>query len=179
MPVVTTNRGTFRWRWANRVVLVEAVVLLIVTAALQKWVPMPRWAAVLGRPATVPEPWNGRQVETLLAASANPREARVARAVARATRLLPREPSCLAQAATAQLLLRQRRSAGVVVVGLKPPVAGDGSPGKWSAHAWLLGGRGALTGGPAAAGFTATTVFEVPGRLTAERVDLTGGSVAG
>lgn len=41
---------------------------------------------------------------------------------------------------------------------------------QWEAHAWLLGSVGALTGGPAAAGFTATTVFEVPTGLRAGEV---------
>jgi hypothetical protein len=37
----------------------------------------------------------------------------------------------------------------------------------------LLGRHGAITGGRAARGFTATTVFEVPGGLQATEVDLT------
>ena len=169
MPI---DRAVIRARWANRVVLAEAVVLLHLTAALQKWVPMPRWVAVLGRPGVVPPAWRGREVGSLPVAVANAREARVARAVARGMRILPWEPSCLAQAATAQVLLRQRGSGGVVVVGLRRggDAVNGADTGSWSAHAWLLGGRGALTGGPAAAGFTATTVFEVPGRLTAELV---------
>ncbi|MFZ8997759.1 MAG: lasso peptide biosynthesis B2 protein [Ilumatobacteraceae bacterium] len=165
MPIV---RAATRARWVNRILLVEAVLVLHLTAALQKWVPMPRWVALLGRPATVPSAWRGREVGAIPIAWADVREARAGRAVARGVRILPWEPSCLAQAATAQLLLRQRGAAGVVVIGLRP--SGETDDGSWSAHAWLLGGRGALTGGPAAAGFTATTVFEVPGRLTADRV---------
>ena len=64
-------------------------------------------------------------------------------------------------------MLRQFHRPGVVVIGLRvteqPP---------WDAHAWLLGSRGALTGGPAARGFTATTVFELPAGVRAEGVDL-------
>lgn len=58
--------------------------------------------------------------------------------------------------------------------------AGGGEPAsspnrdRWEAHAWLLGSIGALTGGPAAAGFTATTVFEVPGGLRAGDVAVGG-----
>lgn len=165
------NRPSLRARWAYRVFVVEAIVLLHVTAAFQRWVPITRWSRVLGRPVEVPEAWRGRRVEALPLAAANRREWRVARSVARAVRALPWEPSCLAQAATAQLLLRQQREAAVVVIGLRPPEPGASDPG-WAAHAWLLGGRGALTGGPAADGFTATTVFEVAGRLTANRIDL-------
>jgi len=65
--------------------------------------------------------------------------------------------------------LRIRRRAGVVVIGLRPS---ETPGGEWDAHAWLLGACGALSGGPAARGFTATTMFEVPGRTTAESVDL-------
>ena len=64
------------------------------------------------------------------------------------------------------MMLRRRGEPGVVVIGLRP------SDGEWDAHAWLLGRRGAITGGTAAAGFTATTVFEVAGGLIAADVDL-------
>ena len=50
----------------------------------------------------------------------------------------------------------------------------SGKPGQAPSHAWLLGSCGALTGGPAAQGFTAVTVFEVPGGLRAGDVDLSG-----
>ncbi len=63
-------------------------------------------------------------------------------------------------------MLRRRGKPGVVVVGLRS------TDGAWDAHAWLLGERGALTGGPAADGFTATTVFEVPGGVRAVDIDL-------
>ncbi len=67
------------------------------------------------------------------------------------------------------MLLRQYRAPGVVVIGLRP-VPQPGA--RWDAHAWLLGRRGALTGGPAATGFTATTVYEVAGGLSAAAVSL-------
>ncbi len=63
-------------------------------------------------------------------------------------------------------MLRRRGKPGVVVIGLRS------ADGEWDAHAWLLGERGALTGGIASEGFTATTVFEVPGGLKAADVDL-------
>lgn len=167
---VRSRGAELRARWAFRVVAVEAIVLVHLTAALQKWVPMRRWSRLLGRPAAVPETWRGRVVEGLAAGWSDRGERRVARAVATAVRVLPWEPSCLAQAAAAQILLRQQGRSGVVVIGLRP--GGDGSPtgSPWSAHAWFVGRQGALTGGPAAEGFTATTVFEVPGGLTAEEV---------
>lgn len=83
---------------------------------------------------------------------------------------MPWTPKCLAEATAGQLLLRQLGSPGVVVIGLRP---GEAEPvASWDAHAWLLGRRGALTGGPAAAGFTATTVFQVADGLTADEVYL-------
>lgn len=56
------------------------------------------------------------------------------------------------------------------MIGLRPDATNH--TGTWSAHAWLLGRRGALTGGPAAAGFTATTVFQCPDGLDAEETEL-------
>jgi len=81
----------------------------------------------------------------------------VAGAIRRASQLLPFEPTCLAQAGAGQMMLRRRHHPGVVVIGLRRGEA------DWDAHAWLLGHAGALTGGPAARGFTPTTVFTVDG----------------
>jgi hypothetical protein len=67
-------------------------------------------------------------------------------------------------------MLRQLGSPGVVVIGLRPSDPTPAAP--WDAHAWLLGRHGALTGGRAARGFTATTVFQVPGGLDASDVQL-------
>lgn len=49
--------------------------------------------------------------------------------------------------------------------GAAGPQGGAGA--SWEAHAWLVGRTGVLTGGPAARGFTATSVFQVPGRPSA------------
>jgi hypothetical protein len=72
----------------------------------------------------------------------------------------------LAEAIAGQVLLRQFGEPGVVVIGLRPTDAGP-----WDAHAWLLGRAGALTGGPAARGFTATTVFALSAGLAASQVE--------
>ncbi len=171
--VATTTRGPlerFRRRWTHRLRVLEAVVLLTAAAAAQRWVPMPRWSGVLGRPAAVPADWHGHAIIELPVAAASLPELHTVRAVRRASRLVPWSPRCLAEATTAQMLLRQQGHPGVVVIGLRPPA--DGSATTWDAHAWLLGHAGALTGGPAAQGFTATTVFEVPGALRAADVQL-------
>lgn len=127
---------------------------------------MRRWSALLGVAGAVPAGWRGQRTPALAEQAGDDLERRVAFALERAPTHLPRQPSCLAQAFAGQLMLRRRGSSGVVVIGLRPAGAG-----RWEAHAWLLGRAGALAGGPAAEGFTATTVFEVPGGLRATDVD--------
>lgn len=153
--------------WSGRARVVEAAVLLTASSAAQRWVTMPRWSRVLGVAAPVPDDWQGRRVEGLSTSAANVLEYRVASAVRRGALLLPWTPTCLAEAAAAQVMLARRGAPGVVVIGLRP-----GATGAWDAHAWLLGRQGALTGGPAAEGFSATTVFERKGGLRASEVDL-------
>jgi hypothetical protein len=86
----------------------------------------------------------------------------VAVALTRASRLIPFHPTCLAQATAGQVMLRRRGEPGVVVLGLRrPEIEGDGSASPaWGVHAWLVGTEGALTGGSAASGFTATSAFD-------------------
>jgi len=172
-------------RVAHWVRVAVAMVLLAVTAVAQRFIPMPRWSAVLGRPTSVPDAWRASPVMSLPSRWDSPAELRAATAVRSAGRHLPWKPRCLAEAAAAQMLLRTMGSPAVVVIGLRRPPAPtqvcndtpndatvadrpDNRPsGQWEAHAWLVGRSGAITGGPAARGFTATTVFEVPGGLTA------------
>lgn len=131
-------------------------MLLVGTAAAQRWVPMTRWAWILGESQAVPPELVGRVTTALPTSPGNEAEREVVAALQRARRLLPFQPSCLAQAGAAQVMLRRRGSPGTLVIGLRPP-ADPGVP--WMAHAWLIGSVGAVTGGPAAAGFTATSVF--------------------
>jgi hypothetical protein len=145
------------------------MVLLTVFGVAQRAVPMRWWSRVLGRMAAPPASWGAERVDHLPARVGSRLEWHVARAVRRAGRALPWSPTCLAEAAAGQVLLRQYRAPGVVVIGLRP-VPQPGA--RWDAHAWLLGRRGALTGGPAATGFTATTVYEVAGGLSAAAVSL-------
>lgn len=170
-PRTTTpdRAGPTARRWLTRVAIIEAAVLITIASAARRWVSMPRWSPVLGRATGVPTAWSAQAVTRIPVRAVDPVERRVARAVERAAELLPGEPSCLACATAGQIMLRARGRAGVVVIGLRRP---DDPGADWDAHAWLLGACGALTGGPAARGFTATTVFEVPGSRTAESVDL-------
>jgi hypothetical protein len=121
----------------------------------------------------VPTSWLGARITALPVRTATPTETRVANAIRRGSGRLPWEPTCLAEATAGQIMLRRRGETGVVVIGLRPSPTGtpDAEP-DWQAHAWLLGRRGALTGGPAAAGFTATTVFDRSDGLRAADVQL-------
>ena len=148
--------------------VVEGMGLLALGTALQKWVPMTKWSRLLGTAGPVPRQWSGAVITALPARAADDRERRVVVALRSADAHVPWHNTCLAEATAAQVMLRQLGKPGVVVIGLRATDAGP-----WDAHAWLLGPRGALTGGPAARGFTATTVFEVPGGLHSREIDLT------
>ena len=174
-PTVPVGGAVSR-RWRGRLAVAEALVWLPVGAALQRWVPMPWWSGLLGDTTEVPGDWRGRTVARLPRRTADDAERRVTRAIERGTELLGGRPSCLAQATAGQVMLRTRRRAGVVVIGLRRT---EDPEADWDAHAWLLGRRGELCGGPAASGFTATTVFEVRGRLRADAVDLSPGPATG
>lgn len=145
------NRARLRG-WARTS---EAIVLLSLAAAAQKWVPMTRWSRVLGGAEEPPAEWQGAAVKAIPSRAADLTERRVASSVRRAGHLLPFDPTCLAEATAGQVMLRRRGHPGVVVIGLRRGLD------SWDAHAWLIGDEGALTGGPAARGFTATTVFRV------------------
>jgi hypothetical protein len=153
--------------------ILGTMLILIFSSFLQVAIPMRAWSGLLGQHDAVPSRWSGKVTSQLPRRTANSLEQRVSFLVARASHLLPWEPSCLAQATAAQILLRQHRRSGVVVIGLKKETsAHDPSHSTWLAHAWLLGQRGALTGGAAAQGFTATTVFSWDKGLQAEDITL-------
>lgn len=155
--------AAFVRRIRGRARTLEALVLVSAATVAQEWVPMTRWSLLLGRHGSVPAEWRGEAVVRLPSRTATLTESRVARSVRRASQLLPWEPTCLAEATAAQIMLRERGEAGVVVIGLRCPEPADDAAGShWEAHAWLLGRGGAVIGGPAALGFTATTVFVPP-----------------
>lgn len=174
MPIrpAAWSAGPAARRVRRRARTAEALVLLGVATAAQRWIPMRHWSWVLGVASPVPAPWLDRTVIQLPQRAASGLERQVAGSLHRAAGALPWGPSCLAQAAAGQVMLRRRGRPAVVVIGLRAGPDGAESGRRWDAHAWLLGSQGALTGGPAATGFTATTVFQVPGALTADAVDL-------
>jgi hypothetical protein len=160
----------------------ESAVLLVAAAVAQRWIAMPRWSWLLGdaQPHTVDE--GGLVGDEGCSPRATTVEGQVVSALARAGGVLPFRPSCLAQAAAAQVMLRRRGEPGVVVIGLKRPSCtpqqvdlprarsglrpthrqvGRADSAPWEAHAWVLGSAGVLLGGDAAEGFTPTTDFRV------------------
>ena len=149
-----------------RAQILQAMALMTLTSAAQRWVPMRRWSGVLGEPAAVPATW-GQNAGAVRSAAADGVEADVARAIRVGSNHLPWEPSCLAQACAGQYMLHRRGTPGVVVIGLRR--SNESEP---ETHAWLMGRAGALTGGPAADGFTPVTVFEQSGGVRALDVPL-------
>ncbi len=171
------RRLGFAPRWAHRSRVIEAMLLLGLAAAAQRFVPMPWWSGLIGEAASVPSEWRGQRIERLPSRWATPTERKVVKAIESASRLVPWAPRCLAEATAGQVMLRQFGAPGVVVIGLQPAEAAPMQT--WNAHAWLLGQHGALTGGRAASGFTATTVFQVAGGLSADAVELAPSQSAG
>lgn len=174
MPIPPAARpaGAAARHLRGRARTAEAMALLSAASLAQRWIPMRYWSWVLGVAGPVPEPWLDQAVTKLPQRATPGLERQVANSVRRGAAALPWNPSCLAQAAAGQAMLRRRGHPAVVVIGLRPGPSGAEQARQWDAHAWLLGSRGALTGGPAATGFTATTVFEVSHALTAKEVDL-------
>jgi hypothetical protein len=176
-----TPRGRFatlRQISVRRTRIVATMLLLTFTTALQILVPIKLWSSILGKATPVPAAWAGKATPRLPQRAANSTESKIAFLVGRASQKLVWEPSCLAQAAAAQILLRHKNSGGVVVIGLRKGVPSSPRDAKseWSAHAWLLGKEGALSGGEAAEGFIATTVFCVPQGVQASEVSRQLGS---
>jgi Transglutaminase-like superfamily len=167
---VTAWTANFIRNWRDYMRAGEALWLLVVFGAAQRFIPMAWWSGVLGRNARVPRHWQGVTAITPTLRLSVIEERAVAIAIRRACRRLPFKPTCLAQASAGQIMLRRRGRSGVVVIGLRlDPI----SPGKsWEAHAWLLGKCGAITGGENAHGFTPTNVFEIPCGLSADKIFL-------
>lgn len=117
----------------------------------------------MGEPGPVPPEWADRSSGGIPSGNGSLTDVWVSVAIARACRALPFEPTCLAQAAAGQVMLRRRGEPGTVVIGLwRAPVHpsfSESSIPAWAAHAWLVGATGTLTGGTAESEFTAATAF--------------------
>src|SRR5690606_2154679 len=90
--VSSTRSGGVRLffqRWVNRLRVGRAAVLWPLAGLAQRFVPMTRWATVLGRPGAVPDAWSGRRIEALPSRAASVAERDVAVTIRRAARRLP------------------------------------------------------------------------------------------
>lgn len=121
-------------RWRSRGRALEAVVLLLVSTAVRRWVPMRRWARVLGRVRT-PE------VSSVRASRLEGAERQVANALRSGGRRVPVSTTCLDRAIAGHLMLRRRGAHPRLVVGLNRADPAEGS------HAWLVGASGAVVVG--------------------------------
>lgn len=115
----------------HRLRVLEALALVLVGRALRLWVPMRRWAPLLG-PKAPP-------TAAVRLGPSQGAEASVASAVTSAGRRIG--GNCLEQAFAASVMLRLRRARGIVVIGLDriDPTAAP--------HAWVVGASGRVVVG--------------------------------
>lgn len=116
-------------RWRGRVATAEALALLALARLLVARVPLARWRATLGEPATA-EP-----ADVALRRDDNLVARRLARAVQRAAARLPGESLCLPQAVALQWAMRWRGLSGTLHVGVRPR---DERSGSGDLHAWVV-----------------------------------------
>ena len=90
-------------RWHGRALTGEAITLIALATFARAMLPMRWWAGVLGSVRPVPTAWTEYPDRTMPTAADNQLEASVSWAVHRGVRWLPGQPSCLAQAAAAQI----------------------------------------------------------------------------
>jgi len=140
-----------KWRRRNRAeryLLLEAFALLGIARLLVLTVPF-RWLAIsLGKPTA--ESGN-RSVPADLA-----RARLIGQAVRSAANSTPWESVCLPQAVAAQWMLKRRRIAATLYLGVAKD---EGKPEKLSAHAWLRCGDLILTGAAGHRQFTVVASF--------------------
>jgi len=136
---------------AERGCLLEAVFWLGLARLAILLLPFRRIAPVLGRQMAQ----SPQEAETAPA----PLLERISWAVAAASRHLPWECKCLAQALAGKAMLKRRGLPSTLYLGL----AKNGADGL-QAHAWLRCGERILTGRPGMAGFTVIATFAEEGK---------------
>lgn len=140
-----------KWRrrsHTERLLLLEAFVLLAFARLMVLILPF-KWLAVsLGRHMNE----SGTQV--------NPSDLLIARMVGQAVRSAanntPWESVCLPQAVAGQWMLKRRRIAATLYLGVAKK---ENKAEKLAAHAWLRCGDAILTGGPGHRQFTVVAMF--------------------
>jgi hypothetical protein len=140
-----------KWRRRNgteRLLLLEAFVLLGVARLLVLTIPF-RWlAGSLGK---------HMQESVSTVEHADLRHAiLIGQAVRSAAGNTPWESVCLPQAVTGKWMLKRRRIAGTLYLGV---AKAEGTPEQLTAHAWLRCGDSILTGGPGHKQFTVVALF--------------------
>lgn len=133
----------------RRLRALEALAVLLVVTTIRRSMPMHRWAPrLIGRASVAPLP--GVPSDAVLTDV----DRQVADAVRAATRRVPVQFTCLDQAVAGALMLRRRRVATSIVIGLPRDEAFTDS------HAWLLGAcDGIVLGGMVADRYVPASVF--------------------
>jgi len=138
--------------WAERRLLAQACLFLLLARAAVRWLPFRRTLRLFGlRPLSPPE---RAHCPALLAAAGRGRATAPAAATAWAVRAaatrVPGGGNCLAQALGGAAILRRRGIGATIQLGVA--VTGPGREGM-TAHAWLRCGATAVTGEAGAPGF--------------------------
>lgn len=140
-----------KWRRrtrAERLLLLEAFALLGIARLMVFALPF-KWLAVsLGR--------HMNESDTQICASDLRRARMVGQAIRSAANHTPWESVCLAQAVAAQWMLKRRRIAGTLYLGVAKD---ETKPEKLGAHAWLRCGDVILTGRESHRQFTVVATF--------------------
>jgi hypothetical protein len=135
-----------RLPWAQKCLLVEALVLLALARLAVLLLPF-RWVArCLGKQsAQTPEEHDPAHI---------PQLCRIRTMVGRVSRNVPWTSKCLDQAIAAKLMLRRRGIPATVYFGVK-----NDEHGQLAAHAWSRSGRVYITGGRSRKQYTTINTF--------------------
>ena len=134
----------------ERLLLATALGYVVTGSFLQRWVPMTRWKHLLGSPRQV----SPAERATIITATTSSSESQVAKAIGRASSVLPWTVTCLAQAFGGQRLLERFGHPSAVVIGVKP-----GDSERWPSHAWLVSEGKVITGAEGGRGYSPVSAF--------------------
>jgi hypothetical protein len=141
-------------RLRHRLRVVEAIVLLTVSAMMVRVLPFRLYAPILGQPSQPDHArdhaLNTRDVAPALAVKA---------AIAAAARRLAWTSTCLMRTLAARLMLGRRGIASIAWIGVSGPLTRD------DPHAWLSIGEHDLTGGADPAAQIPLAIFVAKGRM--------------
>ena len=127
-------RSLYDLAWSDRGLLIEAAALLGAARLAAKTIPFKQLARCFGQHMS--------ESERVVESGVDARASRIGWAVRTVARRTPWNSNCLAQAVAARLMLRRRKMACTVYLGLVK----DGKH-ELAAHAWLRCGNRVVTGG--------------------------------